>query len=44
MDNFEEKKYSNIENFIKNHYSDIDLNNKINIKIWKFIIKTIFKY
>ena len=33
-----------MENFIKSHYSDIDLNYKINIKIWKFILKTIFQY
>ena len=33
-----------MEIFIKNHYSNIDFNYKINIKIWKFIIKTIFQY
>ena len=33
-----------MENFIKSHYSDIDLNHNINIKIWKFILKTIFQY
>lgn len=33
-----------MEIFIKNHYSDIDLNHKIDIKIWKFILKTIFQY
>ena len=33
-----------MENIDRNHYSNIDFNNKINIKIWKFILKTIFQY
>jgi hypothetical protein len=31
MEIFEEKKYSDMENIDKNHYSNIDFNNKINI-------------
>ena len=33
-----------MENIDKIHYLNIDFNNKINILIWRFIIKTIFQY